>query len=142
MEQHVKILATLNIILSLLGIVGAVVILAVFGGLSSMVSMSTVENPDARIAAPVVGIIGGIIGLFVLAISIPGLVAGLGLLQFKEWARILGIVISALNLLQIPFGTALGVYGLWVLLSNETAQLFRRPPQQCVPGVPGAPVVR
>ena len=54
----------------------------------------------------------------------PGLAAGYGLLKFKPWARILGIVLSALNLINIPLGTMLGAYGLWVLFSSDTERLF------------------
>jgi hypothetical protein len=36
----------------------------------------------------------------------------------------LAIVVSALHLINIPFGTALGIYGLWVLLSPEAQRLF------------------
>jgi hypothetical protein len=61
----------------------------------------------------------------VLLISLPGLIAGVGLLTFQPWARILAIVISAIELPAFPFHTALGVYGLWVLLSNEGTALFR-----------------
>jgi hypothetical protein len=61
-----------------------------------------------------------------MLLSLPGLIAGIGLVKFRPWARILGIVISALDLLSVPFGTALGVYGLWVLLSTETEALFRQ----------------
>ena len=34
------------------------------------------------------------------------------------------IVISVLDLLNIPFGTALGIYGLWVLTKPETEALL------------------
>jgi hypothetical protein len=47
-----------------------------------------------------------------------------GLLKFQPWARVLTIVLCAINLLNVPFGTALGIYGLWVLLNSETEQLF------------------
>ena len=45
-----------------------------------------------------------------------GFLAGWGLLQRESWARMLTIVLGLLALLSIPFGTALGVYTLWVLL--------------------------
>jgi len=44
----------------------------------------------------------------------------------RPWARVLTIVISAFDLLHVPFGTALGVYGLWVLLSSQGEALFRK----------------
>jgi hypothetical protein len=34
------------------------------------------------------------------------------------------IVISALHLLSFPIGTALGVYGLWVLLNEQSRRLL------------------
>jgi hypothetical protein len=40
----------------------------------------------------------------------------------------LTIVLSAIELLHVPFGTALGIYGLWVLLSPPTEELFRDQP--------------
>jgi hypothetical protein len=33
-----------------------------------------------------------------------------------------------LNLLNFPFGTALGFYGIWVLFSRDGQALFERPP--------------
>ena len=48
------------------------------------------------------------------------------LLGYKEWARILTIILSCLHILNIPFGTALGVYGLWVLFSPESVAIFER----------------
>jgi len=54
------------------------------------------------------------------------LIAGIGLLQFQPWARVLTIVLSVLYLIHVPFGTALGVYGLWALLSQDSERLFRR----------------
>jgi hypothetical protein len=41
------------------------------------------------------------------------------------------IVISALDLLSVPLGTALGIYGIWALTRPETEALFaqrRYPP--------------
>jgi hypothetical protein len=46
-----------------------------------------------------------------------GIAAGLGLLQRQDWGRILAIVLGTISLINIPFGTALGIYTLWVLLS-------------------------
>jgi len=126
METHVKVVAILNIVLGALGILGGLAMLLLFGGIANVVEATAYGDPDARVAIPILGVIGIGLFIFLLIISIPGIVAGIGLLQFQEWARILAIVISALNLINIPFGTALGVYGLWVLLSDATQPLFRR----------------
>jgi hypothetical protein len=123
MQDHVKILAVINIIFGALGLIAALVILLVFGGVATLVGAQA--DPDARIAVPILGAVGGFIALAVIALSIPGIIAGIGLLRLREWARIMGIVLSALNLLHIPLGTIIGVYGLWVLLNNQTVALFQ-----------------
>jgi hypothetical protein len=68
------------------------------------------------------------LGAFILMLSLPGVIAGIGLLKYRPWARILTIVLSVLNLMNIPFGTILGVYGLYVMLSAEGARLFAPQP--------------
>ena len=80
---------------------------------------------SAHVSIPILGGIAAFIFFFLLAISLPGVIAGIGLLQFRSWARILTIVLSVLDLIHVPFGTALGVYGLWVLLSQGSERLFR-----------------
>ena len=37
------------------------------------------------------------------------------------------MVVSILSLMMVPFGTIVGVYGLWVLFSKETERLFTPP---------------
>jgi hypothetical protein len=126
MQQHIKILAILHIVFGGLGLFAALIVLLVFGGLAGIVHMSD-ASPDAALGGAVVGLIGAVIVGIVMVISLPGLIAGIGLLTFQPWARILTIVLSVIELPGFPFHTALGIYGLWALLSNEGAALFNRP---------------
>jgi hypothetical protein len=59
-----------------------------------------------------------------VALGIPSLIAGIGLLKQKGWARTLAIVLAVLALVSFPVGTAAGVYTLWVLTHRETEQLL------------------
>jgi hypothetical protein len=127
MAQHVKILGILHIVLGCLGVLGALVVLMIFGGLSALAGLSD-RAPEGLPAVPILGAIGGFVFILILVISLPGLILGIGLLRFRPWARILGIVLSALDLLGFPLHTALGIYGLWVLLNRETEQLLATPP--------------
>lgn len=126
MQQHVKILAWLNIVYGGLGILVGLIAFAVLGGVAGFVTQmdSSLDAQQASLILPLIGV--GIVVLLAV-ISAPAIIAGWGLLNFRPWARVLTIVISALHLLSIPFGTALGVYGLWVLLSAQTEPLFRQP---------------
>ncbi len=56
--------------------------------------------------------------------SVPGLVAGIGLLQHKTWSRGFAIIMAILNLFTFPHGTGIGVYSLAVLFDPETRNLF------------------
>jgi hypothetical protein len=124
MEQHVKILGVLHIVFGCLGIMLALGMLLLFGGIAGLIGASDYSS-DAHISIPILGGIGALVFFFLLAISLPGLIAGIGLLQFQSWARTLTIVLSVFDLIHVPFGTALGVYGLWVLLSQGSERMFR-----------------
>ena len=126
METHVKVLAVLNLVFAALGILLALVIFAVTGAVTGAVRTAA-DPADAQIAIPFIRLGGATVATFLLALAVPGVVVGLGLLKHQPWARILGIVLSALTLLHFPLGTALGVYGLWVLFSRETERLFAAP---------------
>ncbi len=128
MAQHVKILGVLHIISGALMGVGALVVLLVFGGAAGLIGIAGRGEPGAQVAAPLLGFVGTALFLFLLLLSVPSFVAGIGLINFRSWARILTIVLSVFHLFSIPIGTALGVYGFWVLLSHRGAELFNGPP--------------
>jgi len=65
------------------------------------------------------------IGLAFLVCAGIGIVIGCGLLARQSWARMLAIVFGAFSLIDIPFGTAIGVYTLWVLLPAESEQEYK-----------------
>jgi hypothetical protein len=66
------------------------------------------------------------IGVFLTAIAAVGFFAGWGLLERAPWARTLAIVLACFSLLHPPFGTALGIYTLWVLLPARSEEEYRR----------------
>lgn len=123
MQTHVKVVAVAFIVFGALGILAAVVIMAVFGGAAGIVGAAA-DAEEAAFALPIIGLTGTLLSMFLFALSIPGLVTGFGLLSWKPWARVLAIVLCAINLINIPIGTVLGIYGLWVLLNNDTERLF------------------
>jgi hypothetical protein len=132
MQSHIRVLGILHIALGALGVVVALAILLLFGGIAGFVdaAASAEGGVDAQAAAPILAIVGGAIAIFLLLVSLPGIVCGIGLLHYREWARILTIVLSAIDLLHVPLGTLLGIYGLWVLLQKETVDLFQNPPNR------------
>jgi hypothetical protein len=63
-----------------------------------------------------------------LIFAVLGVGAGWGLLQREGWARPAAIALGILNLFDPPFGTALGIYTLWVLLPAESEREYRELP--------------
>jgi hypothetical protein len=120
MDTHVKVLAALNIAFGIFGLLIALVIMLVFGG----IMMGASNDAEAATALPVLGAIGTLLVICLLILSLPGIVVGIGLWRFRPWSRVGGIVLSILCLLLFPFGTILGVYGLWVLLNKDSENLF------------------
>ena len=80
-------------------------------------------GPDVPMFVP--GLLRTMGGLF-LAGGVLGIVTGWGLLERQSWARTLAIVLGCFNLLSMPFGTALGIYTLWVLLPAQSEAEYKK----------------
>jgi hypothetical protein len=117
MRDHVRILGWCFIAYS------ALIVLVGFG-IGAVVLFGGAISGDHQ-AMFITGAVGAAIACFLILVSLPGMLAGIGLLKMQPWARIVAIIVGALNILSFPFGTALGVYTLWVLLNPETEALFR-----------------
>lgn len=117
MERHVNIVAALQIGFSIFGLIIAGVVFTVMHLVGDFV--------DDHEAETVLSIVANVILVFIAVLSIPGIIAGIGLFKRKEWARILTLIISVLDLFNIPLGTAIGVYSIWTLVQPETVELFK-----------------
>ena len=116
MKEHITVVGALRIGFSLIGLLSAAVVFAavVGGGLIS---------GDAD-AIRITGVVGTVIGGFVGILSVPGLLAGIGLLKRWSWARWLALVLGVLDLPVVPVGTLFGIYTIWVLVQDEAQQLL------------------
>lgn len=116
MRQHVPIVAWLNI-------AGAIIMLLIAAFLIVLLPSIGVLSGD-RDALGVLSIVGISVGGFLGVLALPGLLAGIGLLRRRNWGRILAIIVSFLNLLNFPIGTAIGAYSLWVLFQEAASAYF------------------
>lgn len=118
MEKHINVVAALQIGLSIFTLLMVILAYIAFNVIGSFI-----DEPNGKM---VLSIIGNVIAGFLVFISIPGLIAGIGLYRRKEWARILTIVISVIVLFNFPLGTAIGIYSIWAMVQPETVAVFRR----------------
>jgi hypothetical protein len=120
MKQHVSFVGALHIGFGLLGIAGA---LAIFFGFQFLFEL--VDHDP--IAQKVLSYVGNTIALITMFFSSLGVIGGAGLFSYRSWARVLVMIVSAVNCLNIPVGTAKGIYSIWVLMQPETIELFENP---------------
>ena len=116
MQKHVSILGIFYIAFGVLGLLAAIIVfVAVAGG-----GLISGDQTAIVITATVATFIAG----FLLLLSLPSIIGGVALMRYAPWARILVLILGVLNLFNIPFGTILGVYTLWVLMNDQVVPLF------------------
>lgn len=119
MEQHVTILGWLHIVASGIFMIVGVFVFTLLTGIGVAAG-----DPDA---VAVLGVVGTAVGLLLAALSLPGLLAGYGLLRRKMWGRTLALVVGIINLVNVPIGTLIGAYTVWVLLQDSALDYFDTP---------------
>lgn len=135
MREHIRILGILNIIMGCLTAALGVIALIVMGGVATFLSQSQADYSNG-VAPSVIAAIGFAAGIFFLVLAAPSIIGGWGLLKFKPWSRVLMIIVSIFHLLHIPLGTALGVYGLWVLFSDDARRILESGGRMYIPPTP------
>jgi len=118
MQKHVTIVGALHIGYAAWGVLWAVIVFMI------MLGIGMVAIVDDETARGILTTVGCIVPGLLAALAIPGIVGRIGVLRLRPWARYLVLVLSVLALFSIPIGTAMGIYSIWVLVQDETAQLF------------------
>jgi zinc-ribbon domain len=131
--RHLKIVASLWLIYALLRLMETFWIFFIGRTFLPSIVDGIVSNGPWGRGGPFPGgfpldrlISGGLMfaGFWVAAFAVLELVTAWGLFERRPWARILALVLGFLALLRFPFGTALGIYTLWVLLPGLAAQEY------------------
>jgi len=117
MQDHVKVIGLLWIIFGSLSLLGALILTMILFGVSFIPDMGDIAPGLLRLA-------GIVISSFLALLGLPKIIGGIGLLKGLEWGRILILVVSFLSLINIPFGTALGIYSMIILFNPQTVKLF------------------
>jgi hypothetical protein len=119
LEHHLPTLSILWVAVGVLFLLGALALLLV----SSVGRLVINDNGIAQMLGPLVmSAVGG--SLLLLAVG--GILVGVGLRNRESWARTVAVVLGIPALFHPPFGTALGIYTLWVLLSEGSAAEYKR----------------
>jgi choline-glycine betaine transporter len=123
MRHHIDVLGRLHGVWGTFGVLtGLSLAILAAGSWASAAELGSVGRGEQ--AAVWVLVVSGVIlgggGLAMMA-------AGRGVSRLRPSGRTAVIVLALPNLVFVPFGTALGVYALWVLLNDDARRAFGRP---------------
>ena len=125
MERHIGLLAILSSLWGALAMLVGVSML-----LLSVGAMAILVEPEAGSVGFAAGLTAGafaVIGVFAVLWGGAHLWAASRLRRHHATGRVLTLGLAIVNLLILPFGTALGIYAMWVLLTNEGRRVFEAP---------------
>jgi hypothetical protein len=123
LAPHVDFLGVLFIVWGLLTTLVGVSTLALGIGAASLITTSGHAN-GAQVAAGLTAAIFTTLAIIAIVWGTAHVIVGASLRLRRPWARIMALVLGSVDLVLLPYGTALGVYAIWVLLSEETKALF------------------
>lgn len=123
MASQVDFLGILFIVWGLLTTLVGVSTLALGVGAVALIT-STGRGSGGEFAAGVTA--AAFTGLAIIAIvwGAAHVIVGVPLRRHKPWSRLGALVLGAVDLLLLPYGTALGVYAMWILLHEEGKRVF------------------
>ena len=117
-QEHVRLVGILWLAYSALLVLGGIAVWVVAHTIFGR-GMRMDGGPPPEVSMwlrPLLTVVSGMIMVKAAA----GFMAGWGLLQRESWARTLTLVVGFVSLLNVPLGTALGIYTLWVLLPTQS----------------------
>lgn len=124
MTSHVDFAGVLFIVWGLLTALVGLSTLAL--GVGAVALITSAARGDGHVAAGVTAAIFAALALIAIVWGAAHVVVGVPLRRGRPWARMMALMLGSVDLLLLPYGTALGIYVLWVLLSEGGKSVFLR----------------
>ena len=124
MSPHVDLLGILFVIWGALTTLIGLSTLALGVGAVALLTSAATRGDGNQLAAGLTVAFFTALAVIAMLWGIAHMVVGVPLRRHRPWARILALVLGSVDLILLPYGTALGCYALYVLLSEKGKQLF------------------
>ena len=124
MPSHVDFVGALFVIWGLLTTLVGVSTLALGFGAVALIMSASRGGEGGQVAAGMTAAAFTVLGLIAIVWGIAHVVVGVPVRRRRSWARFAALMLGSVDLLLLPYGTALGAYALWVLLSEQGKALF------------------
>lgn len=125
MKSHVDFLGTLFVVWGLLTVVIGVSTLALGVGAATLIT-SAHRGDGGQVAAGIAAAAFAALAFLAILWGAAHILVGVPLRRHRPAARLMALMLGSVDLLLLPYGTALGVYALYVLLNENGKSLFTR----------------
>jgi len=120
---HVDLLGMLFIVWGLLTTLVGVSTLALGVGAVALITSAN-RSEGGQFAAGLTAAVFTTLAIIAIVWGAAHVAVGVPLRRRRPWSRMAALALGSIDLLLLPYGTALGLYGLWVLLHEEGKALF------------------
>ncbi len=119
---HVDFVAVLFVIW---GVLTALIGVSTFAlSVGAMALLASPLHGRSQMAANVTVAVFVILACIAMAWGTAHVAVGMALRKRRQASRLAALALGSIDLLLLPFGTALGAYALWVLLTEQGRGLF------------------
>ena len=123
MSSHVDLVGVLFVLWGLLTTLVGLSTLALGVGAIALIA-SGAPGAGGQVAAGITAAAFTTLTLIAILWGAAHIVVGVPLRRRRQWSRVAALVLGSVDLVLLPYGTALGCYALWALLSEEGKKLF------------------
>ena len=124
MKSHVDFVGVLFIVWGLLTVLVGVSTLALGVGAVALITSASRGGGGGRVAAGITAAAFTTLAFIAMLWGAAHVIVGVPLRRCTPWSRLIALMLGSVDLLLLPYGTALGVYALWVLLTEDGKALF------------------
>ena len=124
MSTHVDFVGALFIVWGALTALVGLSTLALGIGAVSLITSATTGGAGAQLAAGLTAAAFTTIAVIAIIWGLAHVGVGVPVGRRRPWARLVALMLGSVDLILLPYGTALGIYTLWVLLNEDGKKLF------------------
>jgi hypothetical protein len=124
MQPHVDFLGVLFIVWGLLTTLVGLSTLALGVGAVALITSASHGGGGGQVAAGITAAAFTALALIAIAWGVAHVAVGVPIRRRRHWARLAALMLGSVDLILLPYGTALGCYTLWVLLSEKGKEMF------------------
>src|SRR5712691_5430717 len=122
MDTHVEFIGVLFIVWGALTALVGFSMLALGVGAAALITSTS--GSREQVAVGLTAVMFVTLAIIAVVWGVGHILIGLPLRRRRPRARLLALMVGSVDLLLLPYGTALGCYALWVLLTEQGKQLF------------------